>query len=301
MDIHTRVSFFISVLVVIVLLITILFQIIRYKKVQENLRYEKASFIFRLIQPIMRLVINYNYQTNENMVNRKLTAKLSSAGLLYALPAEEFLVAQFAFSFTGLILAYSLVSTFNTGMAPSIFLFLLLPLVMFIYPVIWLNEKIKNRHVKFVKELSLFIDLLTLSIRAGLNIHSALNHAATNMPQGPLKDEFNHVLREIRTGVSRREALSNLANRVQLSAVSSFVAAINQSEETGGEIGPVLMSQAEQRRKERFMRAEKLANQAPVKLLAPLIGLLFPITFILIFFPIFIKARDSGALSFFFK
>ncbi len=99
--------------------------------------------------------------------------------------------------------------------------------------------------------------------------------------------------------MSRRLALNHLARRIDLPAVTNFVASINQAEETGGEIGNVLMQQARQRRTERFLKAEKLANQAPVKMLGPLVGLLFPITFIIIVFPIFIKARDSGTLGFF--
>lgn len=93
----------------------------------------------------------------------------------------------------------------------------------------------------------------------------------------------------------------HMSDRVQMPAVGNFVSAINQADESGGEVGEVLSVQANQRRMERFLRAEKLANQAPVKMLLPLIGLLFPITFIIILFPILIKARDSGTLDFFFQ
>lgn len=81
--------------------------------------------------------------------------------------------------------------------------------------------------------------------------------------------------------------------------MTNFVSVVNQAEEVGGEIGEILVTQAAQRRAERFLKAEKLANQAPVKMLLPLIAFMFPITFIIVMFPIFIKARDSGTLSFF--
>lgn len=80
----------------------------------------------------------------------------------------------------------------------------------------------------------------------------------------------------------------------------NVVGVINHAEETGGELAGILLSQARQLRRERFLRAEKLANQAPMKLLLPLIGLLFPVTFLIIVFPLFMKARDSGTLAFFF-
>lgn len=84
-----------------------------------------------------------------------------------------------------------------------------------------------------------------------------------------------------------------------LPAVTNFVASVVQAEQTGGSLGDVLADQARQRRQERFLRAEKLANQAPVKMLFPLIALLFPVTFIIIGFPIAIQLLEAGALSLF--
>jgi tight adherence protein C len=81
--------------------------------------------------------------------------------------------------------------------------------------------------------------------------------------------------------------------------MNNFASSVMQAEETGGSLGDVLADQARQRRQERFTRAEKLANQAPVKMLLPLIALLFPITFIIIGFPIAIQLREAGALELF--
>jgi tight adherence protein C len=112
-------------------------------------------------------------------------------------------------------------------------------------------------------------------------------------------EEFSRYLRETRTGVPRRVALDRLAARVVIPAVTNFVASVNQAEETGGSLGEVLADQARQRRQERFLRAEKLATQAPVKMLFPLIALLFPITFIIIGFPIVIQLIEAGAFALF--
>ena len=113
-------------------------------------------------------------------------------------------------------------------------------------------------------------------MRAGLAFPSALHEATTQMPQGPMRHELARVIREVRTGLSRRDALSRLAERIRLASISNFVAVVAQAEETGGSLTSALMEQAKQRRRERFQRAEKLANQAPVKLLFPLVAFLIP-------------------------
>jgi tight adherence protein C len=136
-------------------------------------------------------------------------------------------------------------------------------------------------------------------MKAGLNFIAALEQAVGSLREGPVKQEFSRYLRESRAGLSRRAALDRLATRVMLPAVTNFVAAVSQAEQTGGSLGDVLADQTRQRRQERFLRAEKLANQAPVKMLFPLIALLFPTTFIIIGFPIVIQLLEAGALSLF--
>jgi len=262
---------------------------------------DKSPFVFNLIRPVIHLFIDRNSLSVFDTKNKTIYKNLENAGLAYAIYSDEFIVMQYILAFIGLVFVFLFVDSSQADIIHKIAIYIIPSFIMFWYPRLWLYERKKKRLAAIGKELSLFIDLLTLSIRAGLNIHSALDHASTNLPEGPLKDELGHVMREIRTGINRREALYNLSNRLHLSAISSLVAALNQAEETGGELGTVLLSQAQQRRKERFSRAEKLANQTPVKLLAPLIGLLFPITFIIIFFPIYIKARNSGAFGFFFQ
>jgi tight adherence protein C len=169
----------------------------------------------------------------------------------------------------------------------------------YLYPDIWLRDRTKSRQVRFEKEFPFFLDVLVLGMKAGLTFTAAVEQAIEQLRAGPVKQEFERYLRETRTGITRRAALDRLAARVVIPAVTNFVASVTQAEETGGSLGDVLADQARQRRQERFLRAEKLANQAPVKMLFPLIALLFPITFIIIGFPIVIQLIDSGALDFF--
>ena len=123
---------------------------------------------------------------------------------------------------------------------------------------------------------------------------SAKSTAPLGFPPGALKDEFARLLRDVRTGKPRAEALRELAQRMNLPAVSNFVATLIQAEATGMSLGPILRAQAEQRRVERFARAEKLAMEAPVKLLFPLIAFIFPCVFAILMFPIVMKFMAAG-------
>ena len=102
------------------------------------------------------------------------------------------------------------------------------------------------------------------------------------------------AVRDVRAGRSRTDALRTLADRMDEAVISSFVAAVIQAEQTGMALGPILRAQAEQRRNERFSRAEKLAMEAPVKLLFPLIAFIFPCTFLVLGFPIAMKFLHMG-------
>jgi tight adherence protein C len=168
-----------------------------------------------------------------------------------------------------------------------------------LYPDIWLRDSTGKRQRRFEKEFPFFLDVLVLGMRAGLTFTAAVEQSMEQFREGPVREEFTRYIRETRTGSARRVALDRLAGRIGIAAVTNFAASVAQAEETGGSLGDVLADQARQRRQERFLRAEKLANQAPVKMLFPLIALLFPVTFIIIGFPIVIQLRQAGALEMF--
>jgi tight adherence protein C len=115
-------------------------------------------------------------------------------------------------------------------------------------------------------------------------------------PAGPLRHEFFMVVRDLRSGLPRADALRRMESRLQMLEITSFVGAVIQAEKMGARLGTALRAQAEQRRVERFQRAEKLAMEAPVKLIGPLMMFIFPVTFIVIGFPIAMKFMQSGML-----
>ena len=162
------------------------------------------------------------------------------------------------------------------------------------YPAIWLRDRLGLRRRELLKTLPFYLDIITLCVEAGLNMSGAINQAVAKGPKGALREEFQRVLRDIRAGKPRATALRDMAGRLNETSVTNFTIAVIQAESMGMSMGPILRAQADQRRIERFLRAEKLAMEAPVKMLFPLIAFIFPCTFIVLFFPIVMKFMDSG-------
>jgi tight adherence protein C len=253
--------------------------------------------MLRMLHPLVRW---YATGTDRTMIPYKreiLQTRLNAAGASYLITPAEFLVIRRVACTLGSGLALYIV--FALHVRSSLYIALLATLVPFsyLYPDVWLRDATKRRRARFEKEFPFFLDVLVLGMKAGLTFTAAVEQAMDQLREGPVKQEFSRYLREARTGVARRVALDRMASRVVIPAVTNFSASVIQAEETGGSLGEVLADQARQRRQERFLRAEKLANQAPVKMLFPLIALLFPITFIIIGFPIVMQLIDSGAFK----
>jgi len=154
----------------------------------------------------------------------------------------------------------------------------------FILPEIWLGRRIKKRQKMILLAVPDTLDLLTISVKAGLSFDGALAKVVEKTI-GPLADEFHRSLAEIRVGKVRREALRDVVGRTEVPALSNFIAAIIQAEQLGVPIAKVLQVQSEQLRIERRQRAEEMAAKAPIKMLFPLVGCIFPSMFIVILGP----------------
>ncbi|MDP1862961.1 MAG: type II secretion system F family protein [Thiobacillus sp.] len=219
-----------------------------------------------------------------------ILTKLRIAGLDFSLSPAQYLAGRLLWGCIFGLIGGWLATTFRIPAAgPSMAAFLL----GFIYPAIWLKDRIDVRRRQALKSLPFMLDLITLCVESGLNLAGAIQQAVDKGPSGALKDEFARLLRDIRAGKPRSEALRELAARMDMAAVSSFVSTLIQAEATGMSLGPILRAQADQRRIERFARAEKLAMEAPVKLLFPLIFFIFPCVFAILMFPIAMKFMAS--------
>jgi len=153
-------------------------------------------------------------------------------------------------------------------------------------PLVWLHDRVRARRRAIVRALPYAVDLLTLSVEAGLDFTAALSKVVEKGCKGPLAHELSVAIKELRLGKTREEALRNLARRVDVAALTSFVQALAQADRMGTPLGKILRILSTQMRTERTQRAEKLANQAPVKLLLPLVLFIFPTLFLMLFGPI---------------
>ena len=154
----------------------------------------------------------------------------------------------------------------------------------FIAPEFWLGKRIKKRQKAIIRLIPDSLDLLTISVRAGLGFDAALAKVVEKV-KGPLSDEFRRALAEVRVGRSRREALRDIVARTEVPPLTNFIGAIIQAEQLGVSISKVLQVQSEQMRIERRQRAEEQAAKAPIKMLFPLVGCIFPSLFIVILGP----------------
>ena len=172
-------------------------------------------------------------------------------------------------------------------------------LLGFVLPDFWLGRHISDRKKRILRAVPDTLDLLTISVRAGLGFDGALAKVVEKT-EGPLAEEFRRVLAEVRMGKARRDALRDVVARTDVPALTAFIGAIIQAEQLGVAISKVLQIQSEQLRIERRQRAEELAAKAPIKMLFPLVGCIFPSMFIVILGPAIILIAlnfTGGALS----
>jgi tight adherence protein C len=170
---------------------------------------------------------------------------------------------------------------------PLILRIVMLPIgAMFGYtiPEFWLGGRVKKRQKAILLMVPDTLDLLTISVRAGLGFDGALGKVVEKL-KGPLTEEFRRALAEIRVGKARRDALRDIVPRTEVPALTNFIGAIIQAEQLGVSISKVLQVQSEQLRIERRQRAEEQAARAPIKMLFPLVGCIFPSLFIVILGP----------------
>jgi tight adherence protein C len=225
------------------------------------------------------------------VINRKLMwpgyeagmrRKLIKAGEPHAFKPEDIMALQEISAVLGLLAGLILVNGVGENLAYS----LLFALFGMYYPLIWVNDQVKKRHLLISRALPYNLDLLTLSVEAGLDFTAALAKVVEKGKHGPLREEMQIVLKQLKMGKTREEALKAMIARVDLASLSTFVTALIQADKMGTSLGKVLRIQSTQLRIDRTQRAEKLAGEAPVKMLFPLIACIFPTVFMVLFGPI---------------
>ena len=160
----------------------------------------------------------------------------------------------------------------------------------YLHPMMWLRSALRRRHLAIMKALPFVLDLLTLSVEAGMDFISALQRNCALRRLDPLNEELLRMTKEIQVGSSRAEALRSMAERCRQPDLKSVAFALIQADELGVSIGAILRIQSEQLRERRFDRAERMAHVAPTKMLGPLMLFIFPAVFIILLGPVLSQA-----------
>lgn len=250
----------------------------------------KSRWLLRLAWPWVSSVAVVCNPFISWRLRQSLSARIQAAGLAPGIRPEHIFAMQcLASSVFAMMVALILWGQSASNIFADLINSVPAALLGFWWPSRWLRDQGNRRKREMLKEFPFLLDMTTLCVEAGLNLQGALRQAAHYGPSGPLRQELRYALADMRAGMPRLEALRHMSERTGLPAVRQLAMALSQADQLGMSLGPLLRAQSEQRRAERFLRAEKLALEAPVKMLFPMIFCIFPCTFLVIGFPLAVK------------
>ncbi len=258
-------------------------------------------FTERVIYPIARKLGEFTMKFTPQNWLTNISRKLELAGSPSKLDPTLFLALQFisAIGLGGLmLLLLNLLGRVGNAMSPGrIFLFTAaITILGFFFPQYQLSSTITKRQKSIRKSLPDALDLLTICVEAGLGFDAAMAKVAEKW-EDQLSMAFARVIQEIQLGKLRREALHDMQANIGLSEMTSFVAAVIQSEQLGVSMAKVLRIQADQMRVKRRQIAEEEAHKAPIKMLVPMAFLIFPSILIVLMAPAIMQIIKSGAFG----
>jgi tight adherence protein C len=251
----------------------------------------QAPFFDRTIRPLAGRLSGAVARVTSSSFSERTEKRLAMAGNPGDMRVSDWLGIKaiatgigFGLAFVLFLLAGSITNALIFG--------LLFAGIGYIGPEFWLGRRVRKRQKGILLSIPDALDLLTISVRAGLGFDAALGKVVEKM-EGPLVDEFRRALAEVRVGKARREALRDIVPRTEVQPLTNFIGAIIQAEQLGVSISKVLQVQSEQLRIERRQRAEEQAAQAPIKMLFPLVGCIFPSLFVVILGPALILIMQN--------
>jgi tight adherence protein C len=248
---------------------------------------EIPSLFDRTLKPFFSRLASILKRMSPSGISEATRHKLELAGVLETLGVDIYLATKVLLPVGFLFLFILLIVFLDIPIILIIVLLALIPLSYF-FPDIFLRNKIANRQEEIRIAMPNSLDLLTISIDAGMSFNIALSKVAKNIG-GALGYEFNKMLNEIQIGFSRREAFKNLDKRTEVPDLSAFIYAMIQADVFGVSIGKVLRVQASEMRTRRRQRAEENGIKAPVKLVFPTILCLFPALLVVVLGPASIR------------
>lgn len=243
----------------------------------------------RLLRPMLHQFANRLARWAPKGQRERTTARLGAAGLLGQWESVEWKGMQYALGVLLALLLFGIFSIMHAGLLWRLEMGLVGFLIGYLFPDAWLKARVKQRQKEIENTLPDVLDLLTVSVEAGLGFDAALLKVVEKQ-KGVLAEEFLRVLQEIKMGRPRRDALRDLARRNNtVEDLSNMVASLVQADQLGISIGGVLRNQSKQIRQKHRQRAEEKAQKAPVKMMIPLVFFVFPSIFIVVLGPAIIQ------------
>lgn len=245
----------------------------RSNPVRIQPRMITGSFVSRTITPVIRWLGRLFGRITPAGAIENLNKKLLIAGNPMGLGAREFYGISMLTTLLGVYLAFLVIQRGTTSL--NVALSILVIIIFYFFPKVALQSRVTSRQNKVRKGLPDALDMLSVCATAGLGFDQALQRVSEYW-DSPIGHEFGRVINEMEMGLTRRDALRNLSDRLGIREITSFVALILQTEQLGMSISDTLHAQAEQMRIERRFRAQEQAQKAPIKMLIPMAVLIFP-------------------------
>jgi len=219
-------------------------------------------------------------------LRQRLTQAIKQAGLSGWSCAQFFAMQVIvgAVSSVLVLLFFSMIDI--TGALSQLWLLLIFAIATSALPRFWLRSQRHHRYVEIERGLPFFLDMVNLGLEAGMNLQTAVQLALEHLHSGPLKEEWRQTIFEIRSGVARAEAFRRMSQRIELTCIRQMVTAFIQGESMGLSLCRSIAEFSRQQDQYRLLRSEKLALQAPIKMLFPLAFCIFPCTFLVLGFPV---------------
>ena len=258
------------------------------KKVQNEKEGEKSSkrFLSSQIQALNNMANRSASNVKKNAKYKLVEKQLRLAGL--SISPENFLFYKKA-----IMVLIIVVSAFIAIITKTIFLILIGLLIALLIPNLYLNSKVKSHQQGIRDQLPDAMDLLGVCIESGLSFDASLLKVSERM-EGPFIEELLKLYRQIQMGVPRGDALKNMANSSEIPELKTFIAALAQATQLGIPMNNIMKVQSETLRETRMQMAREKGQKAPVKMLLPMVGLIFPVLFIVILGPVVINIMSMG-------
>ena len=250
-------------------------------------------FVTRVLDPVLLRALRLGRRLTGKDAPDRIRHKLDLAGNPQGWNVDRVVGGKVVGAAAGPLIGLAVALMLGMGMSARIGVAVIAGIVGWFGPNLYLYQKGYDRSQKMQRELPDAIDLLTISVEAGLGFDAALQQVAIKT-EGPLADEFSRVLREMRIGSGRSGSLRAMAERTNVPELKTFVAAMVQADAFGIPIGQVLRIQSIEIRTKRRQRAEERAQQVPVKITVPLIFFILPTLFIAVMGPAVISIMNEG-------